>query len=79
MGYTTKFKGEFVIKPHPSAEFIEEINLFSSKRHDEKRYPRIWCQWLWILVEKKFKKYYKVIHECVDTTCGTTYNINRRH
>lgn len=46
MGYTTKFKGEFAIAPHPSAEFIEKINLFSSKRHDEKRYPGIWCQWI---------------------------------
>lgn len=46
MGYTTKFKGEFTITPHPSSEFIEKINLFSSKRHDEKQYPGIWCQWI---------------------------------
>jgi len=46
MGYTTKFKGEFTITPCPSVEFIERINLFSSKRHDEKRYPGIWCQWI---------------------------------
>lgn len=46
MGYTTRFKGEFTIAPRPSAEFIGMINTFSSKRHDEKRYPGIWCQWV---------------------------------
>lgn len=46
MGYTTKFKGEFEITPYPSKELIEDINCFSSKRHDEKGYPGIWCQWI---------------------------------
>ena len=31
MGYTTKFKGEFIITPYPTEEFGETINLFSSK------------------------------------------------
>ena len=35
MGYTTKFKGEFIITPYPTEEFVETINIFSSKRHDE--------------------------------------------
>ena len=46
MGYTTKFKGEFIITPYPTEEFVETINLFSSKRHDEENYPGIWCQWI---------------------------------
>ncbi len=46
MGYTTKFKGGFAITPPPSEDFIEKINVFSSKRHDEKLYPGIWCQWV---------------------------------
>ena len=45
MGYTTKFEGEFIIVPYPSEEFVENINSFSSKRHDEEQYPGIWCQW----------------------------------
>lgn len=46
MGYTTKFEGEFIITPYPTEEFIEKVNSFSSKRHDEKQYPGIWCQWI---------------------------------
>ena len=46
MGYTTKFEGEFIITPYPTEEFVETINLFSSKRHDEEQYPGIWCQWI---------------------------------
>ena len=46
MGYTTKFKGEFIITPYPTEEFVETINLFSSKRHNEENYPGIWCQWI---------------------------------
>ena len=46
MGYTTKFEGEFIITPYPTEEFVETINLFSSKRHDEGNYPGIWCQWI---------------------------------
>ena len=46
MGYTTKFEGEFIITPYPTEEFVETINFFSSKRHDEEQYPGIWCQWI---------------------------------
>ncbi len=46
MGYTTKFEGEFIITPYPTEEFVENINSFSSKRHDEEQYPGIWCQWI---------------------------------
>lgn len=52
MGYTTKFEGEFTITPYPTEEFVENLNLFSSKRHDEEQYPGIWCQWIINLNDK---------------------------
>lgn len=46
MGYTTKFKGELTIKPCPLDEIIEIVNDISKTRHDDKKYPGIWCNWV---------------------------------
>lgn len=46
MGYTTRFVGSLEIEPQLSKEFIEIINHFAKTRHDEKRFPGIWCQWI---------------------------------
>ena len=46
MGYTTKFKGELKIKPSPSNEIIKVVNNISKTRHDNEKYPGIWCQWI---------------------------------
>jgi len=45
MGYTTTFKGRFKIK-NCTFELMEQINHFSSERHDDPMYPGIWCQWV---------------------------------
>lgn len=46
MGYTTKFKGEIRIDPCPTDDMIELVNEIPNIRHDDKKYPGIWCQWI---------------------------------
>lgn len=46
MGYTTKFKGELVIDPCPTTEIVDIINKMTHIRHDDRKFPSIWCQWI---------------------------------
>ena len=54
MGYTTKFKGELSITPCPAEDIIELVNKISHTRHDDRKYPGIWCQWI-INIDKKLE------------------------
>lgn len=46
MGYTTRFKGELTINPLPSDDIVDIVNKMSGIRHDDSKYPGIWCQWI---------------------------------
>lgn len=46
MGYTTKFKGEISITLYPTDDIVKLVNKISHTRHDERKYPGIWCQWI---------------------------------
>lgn len=54
MGYTTRFIGKLNIEPCPSDDIIDIVNKLSQTRHDDRKFPGIWCQWI-INLENKLE------------------------
>ncbi len=46
MGYTTNFKGKFKLNKTLSLEDYRWLANFAEERHEDPKYPGIWCQWV---------------------------------